>query len=61
LFVTGRPAGAADCCCEPTRPRVIGVLARFAIDVEKKLSITVSIGLSCNKFLAKIASDLSPD
>jgi DNA polymerase-4 len=34
------------------------VLARFAADVEKKLSITVSIGLSCNKFLAKIASDL---
>ena len=34
------------------------VLARFALDVEKKLSITVSIGLSCNKFLAKIASDL---
>jgi len=34
------------------------VLARFAVDVEKKLSITVSIGLSCNKFLAKIASDL---
>ena len=34
------------------------VLARFAVDVEQKLSITVSIGLSCNKFLAKIASDL---
>ena len=34
------------------------VLARFAADVEKKLAITVSIGLSCNKFLAKIASDL---
>jgi len=34
------------------------VLARFAIEVEKQLSITVSIGLSCNKFLAKIASDL---
>ncbi len=34
------------------------VLARFATDVENKLAITVSIGLSCNKFLAKIASDL---
>jgi DNA polymerase IV len=34
------------------------VLARFAVEVEKQLSITVSIGLSCNKFLAKIASDL---
>jgi len=33
-------------------------LARFAADVEKKLVITVSIGLSCNKFLAKVASDL---
>jgi DNA polymerase IV len=34
------------------------VLAHFAVEVEKQLSITVSIGLSCNKFLAKIASDL---
>ena len=33
-------------------------LARFALDVERNLAITVSIGLSCNKFLAKVASDL---
>ena len=33
-------------------------LAGFATAVEKTLGITVSIGLSCNKFLAKIASDL---
>jgi DNA polymerase-4 len=34
------------------------VLAMFASDVERSIGITVSIGLSCNKFLAKIASDL---
>ena len=34
------------------------VLARFARDVERGIGITVSVGLSCNKFLAKIASDL---
>jgi DNA polymerase-4 len=33
-------------------------LARFAGHVERDLGITVSIGLSANKFLAKIASDL---
>jgi DNA polymerase-4 len=33
-------------------------LARFAQRVERKIGITVSIGLSQNKFLAKIASDL---
>ena len=34
------------------------MLARFARDVEQGLGITVSIGLSYNKFLAKVASDL---
>jgi DNA polymerase-4 len=33
-------------------------LAAFGERVERELGITVSIGLSCNKFLAKIASDL---
>lgn len=34
------------------------VLAQFAAKVERDIGITVSVGLSCNKFLAKIASDL---
>jgi DNA polymerase-4 len=34
------------------------VLARLALRIERDLGITVSIGLSHNKFLAKIASDL---
>ena len=34
------------------------VLARFASKVEQDFGITVSIGLSANKFLAKIASDM---
>ena len=33
-------------------------LARFARQVEGEIGITVSVGLSANKFLAKIASDL---
>jgi DNA polymerase-4 len=33
-------------------------LARFAGKVEQEIGITVSIGLSHNKFLAKVASDL---
>jgi DNA polymerase-4 len=33
-------------------------LARFSRNVESEIGITVSIGLSANKFLAKIASDL---
>src|SRR5690606_26262171 len=34
------------------------VLARFVRRVESELGVTVSVGLSHNKFLAKIASDL---
>ena len=33
-------------------------LAGFAARIEREIGISVSIGLSCNKFLAKIASDL---
>lgn len=34
------------------------VLSRFAREVEEQVGVTISIGLSHNKFLAKIASDL---
>ena len=34
------------------------VLAQFAREVQRDIGITVSVGLSYNKFLAKIASDL---
>jgi DNA polymerase IV len=33
-------------------------LARLALEIEERIGVTVSIGLSYNKFLAKIASDL---
>src|SRR5215469_4760776 len=33
-------------------------LAGFALEIERRIGVTVSIGLSYNKFLAKIASDL---
>src|SRR5437763_13759407 len=33
-------------------------LAKLALDIEQRVGVTVSIGLSYNKFLAKIASDL---
>ncbi len=33
-------------------------LARLALRIEREVAITVSIGLSYNKFLAKVASDL---
>ncbi len=36
----------------------VEVLARFAKEVEHHVGITVSVGLSHNKFLAKLASDL---
>jgi DNA polymerase IV len=36
----------------------VEVLARLAKDVVKEVGITVSVGLSHNKFLAKVASDL---
>jgi len=34
------------------------LLANFALEVERRVGITVSVGLSYNKFLAKVASDL---
>ncbi|MFC4349825.1 DNA polymerase IV [Kordiimonas lipolytica] len=34
------------------------LLAKFALDVEREVGITVSVGLAANKFLAKLASDM---
>ncbi len=38
------------------RPSAV-LLARLARAVEREVGVTVSVGLSCNKFLAKLASD----
>ena len=39
-------------------PPAAEALALIAARVEREVGITVSIGLSCNKFLAKLASDM---
>ncbi|KAB2919797.1 MAG: DNA polymerase IV [Hyphomicrobiaceae bacterium] len=39
-------------------PPAAEALAHIAARVEREIGITVSIGLSCNKFLAKLASEL---
>jgi DNA polymerase IV len=39
-------------------PPAAEALAQIAARVEREVGITVSIGLSCNKFLAKLASEL---
>ena len=42
----------------PSRRCPAKVLARLQNEIEQEIGLTVSIGLSANKFLAKIASDL---
>lgn len=39
-------------------PPAAALLARMVRRIEEEVGVTASIGLSCNKFLAKIASDL---
>ncbi len=40
------------------RPNVAAILAKLAREIEDEIGVTVSIGLSYNKLLAKIASDI---
>ena len=49
--ISAAPRGCTAC----RRPRRWRALPR---NVENNLRITVSIGLSCNKFLAKVASEI---
>lgn len=42
----------------PAEEAPASVAARTARRIEREVGITASVGLSCNKFLAKIASDL---
>jgi DNA polymerase IV len=44
--------------CRTEAPPAAEALAQIAARVEREVGITVSIGLSCNKFLAKLASEL---
>ncbi len=45
-------------CDGPNRAGAAETLARFARDIEANIGVTVSVGLSYCKFLAKLASDL---
>ena len=56
--LTGRGLSRPLARAPPHRRPSAVALARIAQRVEREIGITVSIGLSCNKFLAKLASEL---